>query len=207
MVKVNYCPQNDTSLKERSNNKHCSRYPKCSGQQLVYHCVVSDIWIVEVCAPRNFITGHCCSIFDNTIGRVIEDYSNQCTTCPFQYNSDDSFKYGECFPPKRKKQGGNMITPSSNNTSAQDKGNPMVLISIVLGGITFSSSLAVAYRYRNSLATVCFRRKKRLESKAGIKDSLSIECKDLIRCERSTNISIEDEHVPLWYLTICRCPQ
>lgn len=36
--------------------------------------------------------GHCCTQFDEGVGRVIEDYSTSCSECPFKYHSNDSSK-------------------------------------------------------------------------------------------------------------------
>lgn len=38
------------------------------------------------------ILGHCCTQFDEGVGRVIEDYSTSCYECPFKYHSNDSSK-------------------------------------------------------------------------------------------------------------------
>lgn len=51
------CPTNDTAFKERSEKKNCNILSTCAGKPLVYHCVLSEGMIVEVCAPRTLITG------------------------------------------------------------------------------------------------------------------------------------------------------
>lgn len=38
------------------------------------------------------ITGFCCALFDEGVGRVVEDYFNPCSDCPFVYQSDDVSK-------------------------------------------------------------------------------------------------------------------
>lgn len=55
--KVNVCPKDIETINTRSNKKNCSRYQKCDGHELVYHCVINGGGPVEVCAPRRHITG------------------------------------------------------------------------------------------------------------------------------------------------------
>lgn len=98
LKKVNYCPKNKIQHQERSQNMPCESYPLCLGEPLVYHCVILEEGLVEVCAPRNQITGRCCAVFDRRLGRVREDYSLPCSECPFKYQSDDYTKYVSCVP-------------------------------------------------------------------------------------------------------------
>lgn len=93
---VNECPNDNTTFIERSNKKNCSRYPKCAGESLAYHCVRSGESLVEVCAPITSITGRCCAYYDRSLGRVIEDFNNRCSFCPFKYQSDKCFENIEC---------------------------------------------------------------------------------------------------------------
>lgn len=37
-----------------------------------------------------FFQGSYCAVFDNGIGRVIEDFSRPCSECPFKYPSADA---------------------------------------------------------------------------------------------------------------------
>lgn len=55
--KVDNCPQNIEILNRRSIKKNCSRHQTCTGDRLVYHCVMNGGGLVEVCAPRSLITG------------------------------------------------------------------------------------------------------------------------------------------------------
>lgn len=93
---VESCPQNDTHFQERSKMKNCDSYPQCKGEPLAYHCARYKESLVEVCTPLGFIRGKCCAMYEDGIGRVIEDYSRECSECPFKYQSDDSIKYAEC---------------------------------------------------------------------------------------------------------------
>lgn len=89
---VKECPNGSTTFIERSSKKNCRRYPKCAGESLAYHCVRSGESLVEVCAPITTIIGRCCAYYDRSLGRVIEDFKNRCSLCPFQYQSDKCFE-------------------------------------------------------------------------------------------------------------------
>lgn len=39
-----------------------------------------------------FSQGRCCAYYDKSLGRVIEDYNNRCSLCPFKYQSDKCFE-------------------------------------------------------------------------------------------------------------------
>lgn len=39
-----------------------------------------------------YFSGSYCPVFDNGIGRVIEDFSRPCSECPFKYQSADALK-------------------------------------------------------------------------------------------------------------------
>lgn len=86
---VSRCPNSIQSFNDSTKKKNCENLPRCTGQQLVYHCIVFKERFVEVCAPRVLIIGHCCPIYDEGIGRVVEDYSRPCPDCSFQYYSDE----------------------------------------------------------------------------------------------------------------------
>lgn len=94
--KVESCPENDTHFQERSTMKNCDSYPQCEGEPLAYHCARYKEYLVEVCTPLKFIRGQCCTMYEDGIGRVIEDYKRECSECPFKYQSHDSIKYAEC---------------------------------------------------------------------------------------------------------------
>lgn len=98
---VSQCPKNDSLFQERSRRKNCKTLPQCTGEPLVYHCVRFREELVEVCAPRGLITGFCCALFDEGVGRVVEDYFNPCSDCPFVYQSDDVSKYSKCVGKKK----------------------------------------------------------------------------------------------------------
>lgn len=96
--KVDFCPESSEAHNKRSIKKNCSRYQTCSGNQLVYHCVMNGGGLVEVCAPRSQITGRFCPYYEKGLGRVIEDLRIRCTLCPFRYLSDEYFQNSECVP-------------------------------------------------------------------------------------------------------------
>lgn len=107
-------PVTYTIFQERMQQKKCENLPKCNGEVLVYHCVRYNDDLVEVCAPRRLITGSYCAVFDNGIGRVIEDFSRPCLECPFKYPSADAMNYSSCMN-KEKMQ---ISSPTSSNTSS-----------------------------------------------------------------------------------------
>lgn len=85
-----------TTFENRVREKNCGSLPKCNGEPMVYHCLRFKDGIVEVCSPERVIKGSYCVVFDNGIGRVIEDFNSPCSECPFKYQSADSFKYPSC---------------------------------------------------------------------------------------------------------------
>lgn len=119
MKEVEECPKNSTSFVERSNKKNCTRYPKCAGESLAYHCVRSGDSLVEVCAPITPITGRCCAYYDKNLGRVIEDYNNRCSLCPFQYQSDKCFENIECVK-TNKDESSEHTSPANANLTVTD---------------------------------------------------------------------------------------
>lgn len=56
-VEVSRCPESIQSINDSSKKKNCGNYQKCTGQQLVYHCMIFKERFVEVCAPRTYIIG------------------------------------------------------------------------------------------------------------------------------------------------------
>lgn len=116
---VKECPNDNTTFMERSNKKNCRRYPKCAGESLAYHCVRSGESLVEVCAPITPITGRCCAYYDKSLGRVIEDYNNRCSLCPFKYQSDKSFEHIECVKTNNGETSEN-TTPANTNLTVTD---------------------------------------------------------------------------------------
>lgn len=87
------CSSSNTSLKTTM----CNNKPSCNGEPLVYHCVLYNSGFAEVCAPRQNITGKCCTMFDEGVGRVVEDFDRPCSDCSFRYPSDESVKYEQCI--------------------------------------------------------------------------------------------------------------
>lgn len=53
-------------------------------------CLSSIILIpLTICS---LVVGECCALYDEGLGRVIEDYNRPCSDCPFQYLSDAFLK-------------------------------------------------------------------------------------------------------------------
>lgn len=139
---VTNCPGNATAIKERSEKKRCDVYQHCQDKQLVYHCTRYDKKLVEVCAPKQNITGSCCTLFEKLLGRVIEDYTKNCSECPFKYHSDESLKFSECVDPamftslnQTSKQVTNQTTEMTSSSSAptpKQKEKNWTFISIII---------------------------------------------------------------------------
>lgn len=112
--KLKSFPENYTISQEQMQKNICDNLPKCNGEQLVYHCVTYKDDLVEVCAPKRLITGSYCPVFDNGIGRVIEDFSRPCSECPFKYQSADAMKYPSCMNTRKMQSS----SPTSNTASS-----------------------------------------------------------------------------------------
>lgn len=94
---VNGCPMDKETTQRRSREFNCTSVrDSCTSEEMVYHCVRSGNRILEVCAPRYYVTGRYCVQFDDKIGRVIEDYKVTCPECPFQHYSNESITYSTC---------------------------------------------------------------------------------------------------------------
>lgn len=115
---VTLCPSSNTLLQNNSYEKMCNNLPQCRGEQLVYHCTRYKEGFAEVCAPQYNITGHCCTVFDDGVGRVVEDFSRPCSECLFKYPSNDSVKYKQCISPLQKtlEETPNVTKEDSSNT-------------------------------------------------------------------------------------------
>lgn len=122
--KVDICPPNIEILNRRSIKKNCSRHQTCTGDRLVYHCVMNGGGLVEVCAPRSLITGRFCPYYEKGLGRVIENIRKHCITCPFQYHSDEYLKNPECIPASATKEGSSEQKSSINANITTSKPNP-----------------------------------------------------------------------------------
>lgn len=55
---VSMCPNTEPLKLKQSKKKQCDSFPACNGEPLVYHCARYKEHLVEVCAPRHFITGN-----------------------------------------------------------------------------------------------------------------------------------------------------
>lgn len=97
LVRVKSCPEDETAFNERSQAQNCDEYPKCQDKALFYHCVrENEDSFVEVCAPNQYIIGGFCPVYEENVGRVVEDYNTPCFDCHKGYDSYDYFKYSEC---------------------------------------------------------------------------------------------------------------
>lgn len=118
LKEVPNCPTHYEDFKNRSIEMNCKRFPGCKGQKFFYHCVMSEDKFVEVCAPRSFITGQCCALYDKGLGRIVEDYNRLCAECPVQYESDDYEKTSSCVESNKAEKSNKTL---EENTSTPNK--------------------------------------------------------------------------------------
>lgn len=121
---VGQCPINATIFQERSLQKMCHLYPSCSGMPLVYHCVNYKDGLAEVCAPRDQITGFCCALYDEGVGRVVEDYNRPCSNCSFRYSSDNIVKYPQCVTKTEPQDSKNDTVTRNADLDTDSTGSP-----------------------------------------------------------------------------------
>nr|XP_022290173.1 uncharacterized protein LOC111101846 [Crassostrea virginica] len=97
---VSYCPKTLEEQVKAANRKSCSKFShKCSSFVYMYHCVM-NVWeneTLEVCAPRKIIVGHVCAEFNDGGKSIQRHIRTKCETCPAVYQSNDSYKYEECY--------------------------------------------------------------------------------------------------------------
>lgn len=174
---VKVCPVDIATFNKRSNEKNCEG--KCMGQELVYHCVMFNNSFVEVCAPRTYITGQCCALYNKQLGRVIEDIRRPCPKCPEQYLSDDYETASLCVdhycgeegnrhkrdcmggvPVKAPESSTQVVTKSTHELhnkepNNDDQWNSVMFIIIVICVFVLLLAMAIAYFQRKRLKRLC----------------------------------------------------
>lgn len=188
LEKVSTCPTNDTAFKERSEKKNCNILSTCAGKPLVYHCVLSEGMIVEVCAPRTLITGWCCPFYNEKLGRVIEDYNTICSECPFQYTSDQCLNNSECVKigneydlseqttsNNMEKNTPNVSLGDNNPKQGKEKNEETIVIALV--SVTGISIIVLAITcvccFRKCFTTVCDRSENNTDKQISIKPQIN----------------------------------
>lgn len=166
---VEKCPITELQIDKLSQKKKCHSYPPCNGEPLVYHCVRFKDKLAEVCAPRHIITGKCCALYDEGLGRVVEDYDRPCSECSFRYRSDDAVKYSKCTEINKKGKVCKEENVRSKRNSECDKGQEIdssgkmkeddspisinsVVVPAVVGIVLLLAAIGVIY--------TCFRKRK-----------------------------------------------
>lgn len=149
---VHACPDDYLTFLDRNKRMNCSRFPQCNGHGLFYHCVKFEDKPAEVCAPRSVITGECCALYDEGLGRVIEDYSRPCSNCPFQYLSDAYLKDSAC-----------VITTENELSKQPSKETTTVLSKLHLPTVNHSTNASKISFLGSATTTIkpCSRRMKR----------------------------------------------
>lgn len=122
-IHITKCPQNRKEMEDRSKTFKCeNRQQNCTTANLYkYHCVLNSKGdgYIELCAPEVEIIGRRCTEF-TTGGKFLQEhFESRCATCPFKYNSSESYKYDECykleFPRNRSSERKEKATKFSKN--------------------------------------------------------------------------------------------
>lgn len=195
---VKACPVDIATFKNRSNEKNCEG--KCMGQKLVYHCVMFEETFVEVCAPRTYITGQCCALYNKQLGRVIEDFRRLCPACPDQYLSDDYETASLCVdhycgedgnrhkrdcmggvPVKAPESSTQVVTNSTHEWHNKEPNNDdqlnfkMFIIIIIICVFVLLLAMVIAYFQRKSLKRLCKVLGGRFENDNQFQDNTSLQ--------------------------------
>lgn len=103
---VDGCPDSEEKWREAAARKNCSAYAnQCSEpSKLVYHCVINEYVTetLEVCAYSRYIFSGKCTGYSIS-GNVIQQNSRtncavfKYNSCPKYYNSDEAYKYPDCY--------------------------------------------------------------------------------------------------------------
>ncbi|XP_056014819.1 uncharacterized protein LOC125683333 isoform X2 [Ostrea edulis] len=96
-----HCPRNQFEWNKKAEEMKCASFSQnCTEtSDFVYHCLV-NAWgngTIHVCSPSRIIFGRLCSEFNKGGARVQEHYVVNCTSCPSDYNSKESYMYQECY--------------------------------------------------------------------------------------------------------------
>ncbi|XP_062571607.1 uncharacterized protein LOC134233609 [Saccostrea cucullata] len=97
---VQNCPTNKDTWEERSRLMDCGNIQhNCSETSLVYHCLLDQYGrgLMEVCALSTEIIGRRCAEYNTGAMIIQEHFAKRCRMCPFAYNSNVGYLYGECF--------------------------------------------------------------------------------------------------------------
>lgn len=181
------CPNSKEEWNFAARRKNCSgmaAQQSCSmAEQFNYHCVINGLRnnLVEVCAPKRIIFGHCVEFNDG--GGIIQDQiSALCHTdfpkCDSIYHSTDAYKYPDCYDLVSR----SVIKPSSTTDSTStlgesDKGQDYRTIKGIISAVVLVVAIGVL------IAVVVFRLKRRLRpnilpTKGEVTSLMSFEAKN-----------------------------
>lgn len=211
LEEVKACPKNSTTFEEKMLEKNCNRFEKCMGQKLKYHCVMFEGKLVEVCAPRSSIRGHCCPFYDKGLGRVIEDFSRRCPKCPVHYFSDDYQIFKSCTEPrcggegnrhKRDCPGGEkhdstskdpesstQIVPKSTQPEREPKNdeqlNTSIIVPLFVIVCVLLPTVTMSYRERKRLKILCKVSKGKLNNVRNNQNTSSLQITSIVLSENT----------------------
>lgn len=192
--KVDICPQNVEILNRRSIEKNCSRHQTCTGDRLVYHCVMNGGGLVEVCAPRSLITGRFCPYYEKGLGRVIENIRKPCITCPFQYHSDEYLKNPECIPAYATKEGSSEQKSSINANITTSKPNPSGT----------NKGVFIVESHGENISIFSFEVIGK-NSKHGLEDESVASGENIRKQEKEKHTDQNDTYIIVSVISICSC--
>lgn len=127
---VDNCPDSEEKWMIAAARKNCSAYAnQCSEpNKLVYHCVINEYVTetLEVCAYSRYIFSGKCTGYSIS-GNVIQQNSRtNCSaftnnSCPSYYNSDEAYKYPDCYKlTKKTTVAGNPTFMTGHDTFSSD---------------------------------------------------------------------------------------
>lgn len=130
LIHITKCPQNRKEVEDRSETFKCkNRKQNCTTRNLYkYHCVLNSKGdgYIELCAPEVEIIGRRCTEF-TTGGKFLQEHlESRCATCPFKYNSSESYKYEECYQLEFSR---NLSSIRTEKTTESSTNKQMVIVS------------------------------------------------------------------------------
>lgn len=118
------CPTSKQDRDRAARRMKCNKFAKlknCTNDKLEYHCVINAFMneTLEVCAPVRFIFGYCTEF--NIAGRVLQMHreakcNNVFPKCDDRYQSNDAYKYPDCYTLVYKATQKTTVLPPVNKT-------------------------------------------------------------------------------------------
>ncbi|XP_062608267.1 uncharacterized protein LOC134270108 [Saccostrea cucullata] len=148
---VDHCPTTRKEWQEQSLQKNCNKINQnCTERNnFQYHCLINELvnQTVEVCAPVTEILGHKCAEY-NVIGTRIQDNAVlNCTDCPFRFNSNEAFKYQQCYQNAIQRQATENGTGAQCDNLTEDKVSFFACLTALVVSVVINIAFCVAFSY------------------------------------------------------------